>query len=187
MTIVTRTEGKYLQHSQLCKNCKTFNSLRDLWHKTTSYVKVCVRCPNYGPKRTRGLEKCHQLVSPVFLETQSSLSLEGSKSDSTIIIQEDATKPSHFINSDNILYKFKSHELDESLSSYHPEYHADQGDNGSQNDIITVLFTRRNIEQEAKNFLSTLDRNNVIEYLQERVRMNSSSCCLPRAPLLIVD
>ena len=113
--------------------------------------------------------------------------MDESKSDSRIIIQDDATKPSRFINSDNILYKFQSvdHELEESSNNFSGEYNLEQGDNSSQNDIITVLFTRRYIEQAAKNFVANLGANNVIEELNLKVSRNS--CCWSRAPLVPVD
>ena len=113
---------------------------------------------------------------------ESSSGLVGLENDSTIIVQEDATEPSRFINSDNVLYKFKLSELEES-NGYDPDYSLDQGDNGSQNDIMTVLFTRRNIEQEAKNFVANLGTNVVIQELELRISRNSAlNCFCPGAP-----
>jgi hypothetical protein len=122
------------------------------------------------------------------LETLSSSGVDGSKSDSTVIAQDESpSKPFRFINSENVLYKFKLSELEES-SSYDPEYTLDQGDNGSHNDITTVLFTRRKIEQEAKNFVANLRENTVIQNLEQRISRNSTlNCCWPRAPLLPLD
>ena len=109
------------------------------------------------------------------LETQCSLS---GTSDSAIISQEDATKPSRFIDSENVLYKFESPELDESISSYHSEYHSDQSDNDNENSLVTVLFTRRNIDEDAKHFLNTtLHANAVVEELKEKLKRHSPAGC----------
>lgn len=120
------------------------------------------------------------MFSRVFLDTDSSFTSRTSTCNQVTIIQEDDATASRFMNSDCILYKFQALELDESLSSYHPEYHSDQCDHGCQNDIATVLFTRRNIEQQAKNFLGTLDENAVVmQELKRKLssRNSSSNCC----------
>ena len=135
-----------------------------------------------------GITKATFCFSNQFLDTRSSINVESSGSGNTIIIQEDAIKPSRFIDSEKVLYKFKMPELEESLSDCHPEYFSDQADNGSEVGITTVLFTRRNIEQEAKQFLNSLGRNAVLDELQNRITNNSKpNCCWPSGPLLIVD
>ena len=104
--------------------------------------------------------------------------------DGIIIDQEDATVSSRFIDSDNALYRFtESPELDESLSSYHSEYHSDQDDNSNETSLVTVLFTRRNIDENAKHFLDTTLRGNaVVEDLNQRLRYSASKCsCWPSA------
>lgn len=110
------------------------------------------------------------------LETQSTIS---EASDRAIVNQEDATVSSRFIDSDNALYRFaESPELDESLSSHHSEYHSDQDDNNNETTLVTVLFTRRNIDENAKHFLdTTLHGNVVVEDLNQRLRRYSPSKC----------
>ena len=105
--------------------------------------------------------------------------------ESTVVIQEEGTKPTRFVNSRNVLYQFKTLDLEESVESYHPEYNEGQADDVSQNDILTVLFTRRNIEENAREFLANMEASAFLQGLEDKLRRSSiSNCCWARAPLL---
>ncbi|XP_028391251.1 uncharacterized protein LOC114516081 isoform X2 [Dendronephthya gigantea] len=127
------------------------------------------------------------IFGPESAETRSSLSADGLKSDNKIITREEGDTPQHFCDSENVLYKFKSSDFEESLCSLDPENYIDQGDNDDQKDIITVLFTRRNIERDAKTFLDTHETTCVVEELQDKIKRNTTNCCWPSAPLLPVN
>lgn len=110
-------------------------------------------------------------------DSKSSVGEDYFKCENTVIIHKDARTRSRFVNSREVLYKFKFTELEDSTSNYYPDYNIDAGVNCSnQKEIITVLFTRRNVEQEARDFFINLGENCAVKELEKKLREKSSRC-----------
>lgn len=125
----------------------------------------------------------HDFLKTAFFFTEINSCLDSRSSKGTIVYEDDG-QSSSFSNSEKILYKFESTDLEDSFHFTNREYQVMIADHGRHDDVIRVLFTRRNIDQEANAFLMNLRPNDVLQDLYDQYELRNSSlmnCCKYRA------
>ena len=99
------------------------------------------------------------------------------------IVREDSGEGSRFSDSKTVLYKFQLSDVEESFHVINEEYQVITSDHKTRDDLLHVLFTRRNTEREANRFLAELGENEVLQELTEKYALHHHSmmnCCRPR-------